>query len=69
MSGSVQVVQYDGITGVADSGYSSGQSNLNVFYEVRRNNNPYRLLPCDLSLGYFERRAEEGGENGGKKER
>ncbi|KAI1273881.1 ammonium transporter [Xylaria sp. FL0933] len=33
MSGSVDVVPYDGITGVADPGYSSGQMNLNVFYE------------------------------------
>ncbi|KAI1308766.1 ammonium transporter [Xylaria venustula] len=33
MSGSVDVVPYDGITGVADPGYSSGQTNLNVFYE------------------------------------
>ncbi|KAF2973260.1 hypothetical protein GQX73_g283 [Xylaria multiplex] len=33
MSGSVPVVEYDGISGVADSGYSSGEENLNVFYE------------------------------------
>ncbi|KAI3325308.1 ammonium transporter [Xylariaceae sp. AK1471] len=33
MSGSVQVANYTGITGVADPGYSSGQPNLNVFYE------------------------------------
>ncbi|KAI0428678.1 ammonium transporter [Xylaria sp. FL1042] len=33
MSGSVDVVPYDGITGVADPGYSSGETNLNVFYE------------------------------------
>ncbi|KAI0536148.1 ammonium transporter [Xylaria digitata] len=33
MSGSVPVVKYDGITGVADPGYSSGETNLNVFYE------------------------------------
>ncbi|TGJ87135.1 hypothetical protein E0Z10_g1599 [Xylaria hypoxylon] len=33
MSGSVAVVPYDGVTGVADSGYSSTETNLNVFYE------------------------------------
>ncbi|KAI8624743.1 ammonium transporter [Xylariaceae sp. FL1651] len=33
MSGSVQVANYTGVVGVADPGYSSGQSNLNVFYE------------------------------------
>ncbi|KAK5632869.1 hypothetical protein RRF57_008585 [Xylaria bambusicola] len=33
MSGSVDVVPYNGTTGVADAGYSSGVSNLNVFYE------------------------------------
>ncbi|KAI1817217.1 ammonium transporter [Poronia punctata] len=33
MSGSVPVIEYDGIIGVADPGYSSGETNLNVFYE------------------------------------
>ncbi|KAI1746067.1 ammonium transporter [Xylaria scruposa] len=33
MSGSVQVVEYNGTSGVADSGYSSDVTNLNVFYE------------------------------------
>ncbi|KAJ8121045.1 hypothetical protein ONZ43_g2407 [Nemania bipapillata] len=33
MSGSVQVVTYNGTSGVADPGYSSDVSNLNVFYE------------------------------------
>ncbi|KAI0906320.1 ammonium transporter [Ustulina deusta] len=33
MSGSVDVVPYNGTTGVADPGYSSGEANLNVFYE------------------------------------
>ncbi|KAI1631795.1 ammonium transporter AmtB-like domain-containing protein [Biscogniauxia mediterranea] len=33
MSGSVNVTEYTGITGQADAGYSSGQTNLNVFYE------------------------------------
>ncbi|KAI1110565.1 ammonium transporter [Nemania sp. NC0429] len=33
MSGSVQVVAYNGTTGVADDGYSTDVANLNVFYE------------------------------------
>ncbi|TRX93248.1 hypothetical protein FHL15_005827 [Xylaria flabelliformis] len=33
MSGSVQVVEYNGTSGVADPGYSSDVTNLNVFYE------------------------------------
>ncbi|KAI0451733.1 ammonium transporter [Xylaria acuta] len=33
MSGSVQVVEYNGTSGVADPGYSSEVANLNVFYE------------------------------------
>ncbi|KAI1485360.1 ammonium transporter AmtB-like domain-containing protein [Biscogniauxia mediterranea] len=33
MSGSVNVTEYTGITGQADAGYSSGEANLNVFYE------------------------------------
>ncbi|KAI1499583.1 ammonium transporter AmtB-like domain-containing protein [Biscogniauxia marginata] len=33
MSGSVNVTEYTGITGEADAGYSSGETNLNVFYE------------------------------------
>ncbi|KAI1339454.1 ammonium transporter AmtB-like domain-containing protein [Xylariaceae sp. FL0016] len=33
MSGSVEVANYTGVTGVADAGYSSGETNLNVFYE------------------------------------
>ncbi|KAI0598808.1 ammonium transporter AmtB-like domain-containing protein [Biscogniauxia sp. FL1348] len=33
MSGSVNVTEYTGITGQADAGYSSGETNLNVFYE------------------------------------
>ncbi|KAI0199416.1 ammonium transporter [Astrocystis sublimbata] len=33
MSGSVQVVEYNGTTGADDSGYSSQVTNLNVFYE------------------------------------
>jgi hypothetical protein len=36
MSGSVQVVTYNGTEGVADPGYSSDVDNLNVFYEVRQ---------------------------------
>ncbi|KAI1746621.1 ammonium transporter [Xylaria castorea] len=33
MSGSVQVVEYNGTSGVADPGYSSDVTNLNIFYE------------------------------------
>ncbi|GAW18467.1 hypothetical protein ANO14919_079430 [Xylariales sp. No.14919] len=33
MSGSVDVAQYNGTTGVADDGYSTHAENLNVFYE------------------------------------
>ncbi|KAI1824142.1 ammonium transporter [Xylaria intraflava] len=33
MSGTEPVIPYNGTTGVADSGYSSGLSDLNVFYE------------------------------------
>ncbi|KAI2643721.1 ammonium transporter [Xylaria nigripes] len=33
MSGSAPVIPYNGTTGVADAGYSSGETDLNVFYE------------------------------------